>query len=134
MSNASTLIFLHHSLQSVPSSASAPSKIPSHSFSPPLTETHNTLTRTPSPVREGPDSDVPMPYFSLVSSCRAHWEQASRNGILIATTHLRALLGEYNLQHPIEPSVLSLGMNATPLTTTLSLSTQLLLNTAGLTC
>lgn len=67
---------------------------------PPFAEPHIVLSRTPSPVREGPDvPDAPISGVELIVS------KLPRNGLLAATAHLRALLGEYNLLHPAEPLV-----------------------------
>ena len=73
--------------------------VPSYTL-PPYTEPHITLSRTPSPVREG--SDAPD---ALISGVKLIVSGLPHNGVTAAAHHLRALLGEYNLQHPSDPLV-----------------------------
>src|SRR6266566_9459845 len=73
--------------------------VPSYTL-PPYTEPHITLSRTPSPVRKG--SDAPD---ALISGVELIISGLPHNGVSAATHHLRALLGEYNLQHPSDPPV-----------------------------
>jgi hypothetical protein len=55
-------------------------------------------TRTPSPVREGPDAPD-----TLISGVKLIVSKLPRNGITATTNYLWALLREYNLRHPSDP-------------------------------
>src|SRR5712691_5346454 len=67
---------------------------------PPYEEPHITVSRTPSPVREGPDApDV------LISGVELIVSKLPRDSVTSAAHHLQALLGEYNGQHPSDPLV-----------------------------
>jgi hypothetical protein len=59
-----------------------------------------TLSRTPSPVCEGPDAPD-----ALISGVELIVSNLPRTGVNSATQHLRALLGEYDSQHPPVPLV-----------------------------
>jgi len=67
---------------------------------PPYAEPRITASRTTSPVREGPD-----PPDALVSGVELIVSKLPRDGVTSAAHHLRAVLGEYNLQHPADPLV-----------------------------
>ena len=67
---------------------------------PPYSKPQITLSRTPSPVREGPGAPD-----ALVSGVELIVSKLPRNGVTAAHHHLRALLGEYSLQHPTAPLV-----------------------------
>ena len=67
---------------------------------PPYREPRITLSRTPSPVQEGPDTlDARVPGVELIVS------KLPRSTVLSATEHLRATLGEYAQRHPSDPLV-----------------------------
>ena len=67
---------------------------------PPCQTPRITLSRTPSPVQEGPDTtDALVPGVELIVS------KLSRSTVLSATQHLRAILGEYAQTHPSDPLV-----------------------------
>jgi len=62
---------------------------------PPYAKPRITLSRTPSPVREGPD-----PPDALISGVELIVSKLPRNSVTSAADHLRALLGEYYRQQP----------------------------------
>ncbi|KAI0267230.1 hypothetical protein BGY98DRAFT_938773 [Russula aff. rugulosa BPL654] len=64
----------------------------------PYAEPRIAVSRTPSPVREGPG-----PADALIAGLELIVSKLLRNGVTSATQHLRALLGEYSEQHPSEP-------------------------------
>jgi len=67
---------------------------------PPYEEPHIALSRPPSPVREGPDTPD-----AFISGVELIVSKLPRTGVQSATHHLRALLGEYTLQHPSDQLV-----------------------------
>jgi hypothetical protein len=67
---------------------------------PPYAEPRITLSRTPSPVREGSD-----PPDALISGVELIVSELPRNDIASAANYLRAVLGDHSLQYPSDPLV-----------------------------
>jgi hypothetical protein len=67
---------------------------------PPYAEPHIVVSRTPSPVREGPGAPD-----TLISGVELIVSKLSRNSLSLATENFRALLTNYSHQHPSDPLV-----------------------------